>query len=171
MNKKQFLKKMKKSLSSMEKIERNKTLLYFEEIIDDIVDSGKSEEEAIYSLGNINNISCNLLKEYEKTNKPNSKLKLFSRKFTTLQLFILMLLSPIILPLVFAIVTLLFTFFLLSIGMIVLGIVSILLNFYYNFNNLAYMIGSFGGYLIIIGLGILLNQFIIFTFKKFKKGV
>jgi len=53
MNKEGFLKRIKGDLRKFNQLEVEKALDYYEELINDKVDSGLSEEEAINSLGDL----------------------------------------------------------------------------------------------------------------------
>ncbi len=63
MDKKEFLKALDVALQPIDKNEREQTLAYYEEIINDRCDSGMSEEEAVYSLGSIEEITRSVLEE------------------------------------------------------------------------------------------------------------
>lgn len=75
MNKSEFLKKLKSSLTRMTKEERERTLSYYSELIDDRIDSGATEEEAVGALGNIDEITAQILRDAEEqgTLKPERK--------------------------------------------------------------------------------------------------
>ncbi len=51
MKKKEFLKKLKKGLAPMGGYERQRVLDYYDEMISDRVENGKTEEEAVAELG------------------------------------------------------------------------------------------------------------------------
>ncbi|WP_408648278.1 DUF1700 domain-containing protein [Vallitalea pronyensis] len=53
MNKKAFLYALSELLSSLPKVEREKTLSYYAEIIDDQMEEGMTEEEAVDALGDV----------------------------------------------------------------------------------------------------------------------
>ena len=55
MKKKEFLKKLKKGLAAMGGYERQRVLDYYDEMISDRIETGKTEEEAV----------AELLKEYD----------------------------------------------------------------------------------------------------------
>lgn len=52
MNKREFLKKMDYYLLKISDNERHKFINYYEEIIEDYVENGLSEEEAVKKIGN-----------------------------------------------------------------------------------------------------------------------
>ncbi len=63
MDKREFLKALDYALQPIDKNEREQTLAYYEEIIADRCDSGMSEQEAVYSLGSIEEITRPILEE------------------------------------------------------------------------------------------------------------
>ena len=63
MDKKEFLKALDVALQPIDKNEREQTLAYYEEIINDRCDSGMREEEAVYSLGSIEEITRPILED------------------------------------------------------------------------------------------------------------
>lgn len=56
MNKRKFLGNLKLSIAHLPKHEINKALTYYAECIDDAIDDGMTEEDAVYSLDSISNI-------------------------------------------------------------------------------------------------------------------
>ena len=63
MDKREFLKALELALQPIDKTEREQTLAYYEEIIDDRCDSGMTEKEAVYSLGSIEEITRPILED------------------------------------------------------------------------------------------------------------
>lgn len=61
MSKKEFIKKLGRTLSELPNDERAKTLDYYSELIDDRVESGASEEEAVAAMGDIGSIRESIL--------------------------------------------------------------------------------------------------------------
>lgn len=58
-----FFKILKKSLESISKEERDKFITYYEEIIEDYKENGLTEEEALTTIGNPQNIANDILNE------------------------------------------------------------------------------------------------------------
>ena len=52
MTKLQFLYQLEKHLKKLSNIEKNQTISYYSEMIDDMIESGLSEEQAVNKLGN-----------------------------------------------------------------------------------------------------------------------
>ena len=71
MNRTQFIDKLAKKLSKLPKKELKETVDYYYEIIDDKVNEGMSEEDAINSLGSIDKIANSILPE--ETLRENKK--------------------------------------------------------------------------------------------------
>ena len=63
MDKREFLKALELALQPIDKEEREQTLAYYEEIIDDRCDGGMTEAEAVYSLGSIEEITRPILED------------------------------------------------------------------------------------------------------------
>ena len=72
MNKQTFYREIKSNFKSISKEEVNKITEYFDEIINDKMEMGYSEEEAIESLGNVRNIT-NVIKANTIVEKTNYK--------------------------------------------------------------------------------------------------
>lgn len=60
MNKKDFLRKLRLNLFSISHDEREKAIAYYEEMIDDAIDDGMSEEDAVASMGSIQDAVRNI---------------------------------------------------------------------------------------------------------------
>ncbi|QSX06588.1 DUF4097 family beta strand repeat protein [Sedimentibacter sp. zth1] len=71
MNKKEFLKLLAARLTSISSIELEKTILYFSEIIDDHIDEGLTEEQAVTALGDIDDIVDSIVNSTETGKKEN----------------------------------------------------------------------------------------------------
>lgn len=71
MNKKTFIKQLKKNLSILEENEVNDIIEEYSDIIDEKVKNGKSEEEAIKDFGDVDELSKEILKAY-KINPKNA---------------------------------------------------------------------------------------------------
>ena len=63
MNKRDFLKKLSKALHTMQRDERKKSLVYYEELISDNMENGLTEEEAVAKCGNIGTIADDILSD------------------------------------------------------------------------------------------------------------
>lgn len=80
MNKSYFIKKIKESLRDFSKEEVQRIIEYYEELINDYIDEGYTEEEAIEQLGDIDNIIKDLKADLvieRSSNKNTNSLKNF----------------------------------------------------------------------------------------------
>ena len=65
MTKLQFLYQLEKHLKKLSNIEKNQTISYYSEMIDDMIESGLSEEQAVNKLGNPKDIAKQYLNQEE----------------------------------------------------------------------------------------------------------
>ena len=63
MNKRQFLASLEKKLSKLNNEERRRQLDYYEEMINDWIDEGLSEEAAVERMGNVQGVAAKILSE------------------------------------------------------------------------------------------------------------
>lgn len=63
MSKKEFLKKLGKELGTLPRSEMEKTLAYYDELIEDRKESGATEEAAVYAMGDIKTIAAEILSD------------------------------------------------------------------------------------------------------------
>ena len=61
MNKQTFLAQLRKGLSSLSEAEREERLLFYSEMIDDRMEEGLSEEEAILGIGSVESLLAQIL--------------------------------------------------------------------------------------------------------------
>ena len=84
MTKNEFIKNLSDMLSGLDETDIQKSIEFYSEIIDDSIEDGVSEDEAIEALGNINDvveqIRCDVLKQdgifEEKSKNSENKRKL-----------------------------------------------------------------------------------------------
>lgn len=74
MNREQFNQALQAHLSSLPKSEIEKSLTYFNEMIDDRIEDGMTEEEAIADLGNVREIAEKIIAEEPLMTKVKGKL-------------------------------------------------------------------------------------------------
>jgi uncharacterized membrane protein len=79
--KEQFLKKLNNELRSLKKEERKKYLDNYEEIILDKVENGISEETAVSDLGNVKQISGDILVSYVDMDGIRNNIKYFNKMY------------------------------------------------------------------------------------------
>lgn len=154
MNKVKFLNEIKVNLKDFKKEEIDRIIEYYEEMIDDKIEMGLSEEEAISSLGDVNEITTeiktNLLGERSKNKSTNS-----------LRNFILILgicTSPVLIPIAIGF-SVLFIGILIVIGAVFLsiGITAVSLFFFGITNSINMLISgeNIGIIMILLGLSLI----------------
>lgn len=78
MNRAKFIEVLRKELVSLKKAETDKFINYYEEIIDDYMENGLTEEEVVEKIGNPKTIAKNILNEQDtvelKVPSTNSKM-------------------------------------------------------------------------------------------------
>ena len=74
MSKKEFLESLGRLLKSLGKSEREKSLSYYNEIIDDYMEDGYTEQQAVEQIGNPGLIAQEILEEQRtQTKEPMSR--------------------------------------------------------------------------------------------------
>ncbi len=124
MTKSEFLSQLDNLLQGMDIKEREKTIKYYDEMIDDYIEDGVSEQEATQSLGDVSIIARDILDDYRSKgsfvppkNDPNHMVNV-------LIALLILLGSPVWVPIILTVFILLLTlFFLLFIPLIILGAV------------------------------------------------
>ena len=89
MNKQEFLKALSERLDKLPENEKNKSINYYLEMIDDRIEEGASEDEAIDALGGIEDIAENIMSQYPDVNKKQSIKKRFNLNTVTIILLII----------------------------------------------------------------------------------
>lgn len=106
MNKDAFLSALHGRLSSLPEEDIKKSLDYYNEIIDDHIEEGLSEEEAVQTVGGLEEIVSQILMDTSLPKLVKAKVKP-KRSLKTWEIVLLVLGSPVWLPLLFAAVCLL----------------------------------------------------------------
>lgn len=101
MNKQQFLAAIRARLSSLPQNDVEKSLDYYSEMIDDRVEDGLSEEEAVAAMGSIEDIAAQILMDTPLPTLVKAKMKP-ARSIKAWEIILLILGSPIWLPLLLA---------------------------------------------------------------------
>jgi len=73
MNKKEFLAKLSKALKGLNPEERKRQLDYYEEMINDRMEEGKTEEQAVWELGPVQSIAAKILSEVPSEQQTKKK--------------------------------------------------------------------------------------------------
>ena len=152
MNKNEFLSELEKRLNGLPKEDINNRIMFYGEMIDDRVDEGKSEEEAIADLGGIDNVVNEIAKDTPLFKLVKEKVKP-KKKMSGLTIALLILGFPLWFPLLitffvlcFVGYILLWTFVIVSLSLFVAslgaGIVFFIMAFVNDF-NIGYLAISF----------------------------
>ena len=101
MTKYEFLEKLSRELSAMPRQDREKSLAYYSEMLDDYVEDGMSEEEAVDMLGNVKTVAQQILEDVPISHLVKEKVRV-KRKLAAWEIVLLVLGSPIWLSLLVA---------------------------------------------------------------------
>ncbi len=117
-NKQEFLLKLSQRLSDLTQEDIDKSLDYYSEIIDDSIEDGQSEDEAVEALGSPEEIASQILSDSTVTKKSQT-MPPKKQSFTALTVILVILGLPLWLPLVATIFSLVLTAYILIWTMIV----------------------------------------------------
>ena len=98
MKKEEFLGELRKKLAGLPKEDIENRVSFYDEMISDMVDDGKSEEEAINSLGGVDGVVNEIAKDTPLVKLVKERYKP-SRKLTGFEIFLLVLGFPLWFPL------------------------------------------------------------------------
>lgn len=109
MNKYEFLEKLQKKLRDLPEREVGERINFYDEMIDDRMEEGLSEEDAILAVGTVEEIAYQISEEIHLVNAPTSKAK--KRKLRAWEIILLILGSPIWLSILIAVFAVAITVF------------------------------------------------------------
>lgn len=164
MTKKEFLDGIRKKLTGLPQNDIDRSIGFYDELIQDVVEDGVSEEKAVESLGSIDEIVEQILSETSvvKIKKPEK------RKFKAWEIILIVLGFPVWLPLVitaFSIIltlyicicSMLFSFYSVDFSLAAAALGSIFLSFKFLFSgDILQSCGFLGTALVCGGLAILI---------------
>lgn len=84
MNKTQFIKQLRERLSALPKKDAEEQIAFYDEMIDDRIEEGLLEEEAVAQMGNVNELAQKILSDFPADKKENKKLKAWQTIFLIL---------------------------------------------------------------------------------------
>ena len=182
MNKKQFCTLLENELRLyLSSKEVYKTLNFFKEMIDDRVDEGLSEEQAISQLGNIDDIVGQILDEHNIKKRQKKLVWRFIPQKTpsAANIIIAILLFPIWIT-IFSLVASFFLVFISLIFSLVVSIIAFFVGgialilkapFYLIYEkNIAYCLDTLGFGFIITGIGLIGIYYLLKSLKKVRKN-
>lgn len=166
MKKLEFIKELRSRLKGYPKDVVDNAVNYYSECIDDAVEDGRSEEEAVAALGNMDEIVRNTLKDVPLSKlvknkcKPNHRLNAF-------EVIILIIGFPLWFPLLMAACSIFFAFYVViwslfiafaatAFGLVAGGLVSLIAAFPAFGVGIGYGVMTLGAALLCIGIGLLL---------------
>lgn len=98
MNKQEFLARLRRGLSSLPQEEMEEHLTFYDEMIDDRMEEGLTEEEAVQSIGSVEALIGQILLEHSEEKPKNRRLK-------TWEIVLLLLGIPVWVPILSAVVS------------------------------------------------------------------
>lgn len=101
MNKQEFLAELRKGLSGLPQTDIEERLNFYGEMIDDRVEEGLSEEEAVTEIGAVDDIIAQILADTPLTRLVKEKVRP-NRALKAWEIVLIVLCSPVWLPLLFA---------------------------------------------------------------------
>jgi len=166
MTKSEFLQLLSEKLSQLPAAEIERSVSYFSEIIDDRIEDGFSEEEAVAKLDSIDDISEQILCEMPITAIVKTKIK-SSKKPSTLQLVLIILGIPFWLPVLIAVFSVIMSvyiviwsviisLFAVIFALVLSGIITIALSPFLFAQDPSYLLVQIGISLVCAGIGAVL---------------
>jgi uncharacterized membrane protein len=178
MNKEEFLNELKKGLSGIPENDRNERVTFYSEMIDDRIEEGMSEEEAVSAIGDVNKIISQIMAETPMTTIVKERVNKKKGGISPSTLILIVILFPLWLPIlavVFGLTIALFAtlwslvvaFYAVTVALVVGGAISIVwvLGMLFTGHLTGAALGVGAG-LFCIGLGILM----VFGCIAFTKG-
>lgn len=108
MNKEQFMIELKSALAGLPEDDKQKTLEFYSEMIEDRIEDGLSEEEAVAAVGAINEIRAQTIKDTPMTKLIKEKVKQ-KRSLTGLEITLLAIGFPLWFPILISVAAVIFS--------------------------------------------------------------
>lgn len=168
MRKQDFIKELRLNLSFLPKEEIDDRISFYSELIDDKIEEGVKEEDAIKSIGSIDEIIDQIIDEMPLSKIAKDKIKQ-KRKLSGLEIALIIVGSPIWLSLLLSLIAVLFSLYIIGwsivisiwailislIAVLVAGIVLTIISLFSNIYIVA--LSYLGATLVILGLTILMH--------------
>lgn len=167
MNKDQFLEELRKKLSGLPQEDIDERLAFYSEMIDDRMEEGITEEEAVESLGTVDSVVEQIMSEIPLTKLVKQKVKP-KREMKAWEIVLLVLGAPVWIPLIIAALAVMLSVYIV-IWAVVISVYAVDLSaaagaasglagifVYLRAGNPAGMLFSFGAAIAFAGLAILL---------------
>ena len=108
MNKNEFLQQLSHQLSALSQQERARSIAFYQEMLDDRMDDGMTEQEAVASLGDVHDIAKQIINDTPPITKAINKAKTSSK---SLNIVLLILGFPLWFPLLLSVGAVIFSVF------------------------------------------------------------
>ena len=178
MNKAEFLAALREKLSGLPEEDFNRSVDYYTEMIDDRMEEGMSEEEAVACLGSMDEIITQILSEVSLPKLVKEKVKP-KRALAVWEIILIIISAPIWFPIVLSVVTTILSAY-LSIWMMVLSLY--LLDLSIAISGIAFiglaiaelLKGAFAVFGALLGFGLValgVSILLFFTFNLITKGI
>lgn len=95
MNKQEFLNELENALYGMPKEDIAERISFYSEIIEDKIEEGLSEEDAVAGVGSVEDVAAQILADIPLSKLAKEKIKSKKRKLSALEIVLLVLGSPI----------------------------------------------------------------------------
>lgn len=168
MRKQDFIKELRLNLSFLPKEEIEDRISFYSELIDDKIEEGVKEEDAIKSIGSIDEIINQIIDEMPLSKIAKDKIKQ-KRKLSGLEIALIIVGSPIWLSILLSLIAVLFSLYIIGwsivisiwailislIAVLVAGIVLTIISLFSNIYIVA--LSYLGATLVILGLTILMH--------------
>lgn len=168
MRKQDFIKELRLNLSFLPKEEIDDRISFYSELIDDKIEEGVKEEDAIKSIGSIDEIINQIIDEMPLSKIAKDKIKP-KRKLSGLEIALIIVGSPIWLSILLSLIAVLFSLYIIGwsivisiwailislIAVLVAGIVLTIISLFSNIYIVA--LSYLGATLVILGLTILMH--------------
>lgn len=168
MRKQDFIKELRLNLSFLPKEEIDDRISFYSELIDDKIEEGVKEEDAIKSIGSIDEIINQIIDEMPLSKIAKDKIKQ-KRKLSGLEIALIIVGSPIWLSILLSLIAVLFSLYIIGwsivisiwailislIAVLVAGIVLTIISLFSNIYIVA--LSYLGATLVILGLTILMH--------------
>jgi uncharacterized membrane protein len=176
MNKTEFTNQLTAGLAGLSQEDIKRSVDFYIEMIDDRIEDGMSEEEAVAALGNIDEIRSKILEEIPITRIVKEKITP-KRTFSTVEIVLLIVGAPLWLPLLLAFIITGLTFY-LSFWVIILSLyvvdLSVFVSGIAGILGIFKAAGSFASGMFLSGCGIALigaSILLFFGFNQVTKGM
>lgn len=102
MNKKDFIYELRKRLIGLPQDDVEESVIFYSEMIDDLMEEGLSEEDAVLKIGSLDNVVSNIVEDIPLSKFVKKKIK-STRKLRVWEIVLLILGSPVWIPILISV--------------------------------------------------------------------